>query len=1280
MTRPDLHLGSFHPSRKRAFRRTKLWLPVLEDLEPRQLLANVQWINPNSGSWFVGSNWSTGKVPALADDVVINVNGATPTVTIASGDVSVHSVTADDPLVVSTATLTVEAASDLSGSLALTNGTLAVAGGSTAISGGTVSGTGGSFSVSQGATLDLTGNRTATYTGDFTGSGQGTLALKGGTLAIGAASASFDFPAGLFQWTGGTITGSSLTIASGSFLTLSGPLGKYYSGGTLTNLGTIDMTGQGSLDFATGTPDTNPGTLDNAGLVDFQGDESFVCGSLSHSGTFNNSGTLLKSAGSGQAEFSGVNFNNAATGKVEVDNGSLALWAGTNAGGNYTVAAGTVLDLTRSANATFTGNYTGSGAGTVQLGDNSRIAIGSGGATFDFPAGMLQWTGGTITGSPLTIASGSFLTLSGPLGKYYSGGTLTNLGTINMTGQGSLDFATGTPDTNPGTLDNAGLVDFQGDESFVCGSLSQSGTFNNSGTLLKSAGSGQAEFSGVDFNNAATGKVRVDSGSLALWAGTNAGGNYTVAVGTVLDLTQSANATFTGNYTGSGAGTVQLGDNSRIAIGSGGATFDFPAGVLQWTGGTITGSPLTIASGSFLTLSGPLGKYYSGGTLTNLGTIKMTGQGSLDFATGAPDTNPGTLDNAGLVDFQGDESFVCGSLSQSGTFNNSGTLLKSAGSGQAEFSGVDFNNAATGKVRVDSGSLALWGGTDAGGDYTLAPGTILDLTQSANATFTGNYTGSGAGTVQLGDNSRITVGSPGATFDFPSGMLQWTAGAITGSPLTIAGGSFLTLSGSLGKYLGGGTLENFGTIDVTGQGSLDFASSVPDTNPGTLDNAGLIDFQGDESFVCESLSQSGTFTNSGTLLKSGGTSISQISPHLLFDNASGTVDVQQRTLSVGADCPEFAGGGVLSGGTWRVGGGATLTFTKDGTITTNQADIILGGPGEHFPNLSTLAANAGTLDLEGGATFKTAGNLTNSGSLIAGPASTLDVAGTFTQTASGDLTTEIGGEPASGLFGMLACTGAAALDGTLTISVVNGYGPSTGDTYTVMTYPSETGDFTTIIRGTPGGGPLFIEATNSTSVTVSATENASDLAIGPVGIQVPASASPGQPVTISYTAENLSSSTTAVSTWIDSVYVSLSDSFDSSAILVGRVTHDGAVAGHSSYTGAISDPLPPLVPGDYRIYVEVDSRESVPDPDRSNNTADAATEINVGYPTLTVGTPVSAPIQDGQEVYYAIALPAGSATLITATFAAPMAAAFMSATSSRRLPAASTSRRPIPRR
>src|SRR5438309_2039332 len=60
--------------------------PNVESLEDRTLLATINWINPGSGLFDVGSNWSGGVVPGANDVAVIDTGGTAATITIQNGD------------------------------------------------------------------------------------------------------------------------------------------------------------------------------------------------------------------------------------------------------------------------------------------------------------------------------------------------------------------------------------------------------------------------------------------------------------------------------------------------------------------------------------------------------------------------------------------------------------------------------------------------------------------------------------------------------------------------------------------------------------------------------------------------------------------------------------------------------------------------------------------------------------------------------------------------------------------------------------------------------------------------------------------------------------------------------------------------------------------------------------------------------------------------------------------------------------------------------------------
>ena len=172
---------------------------------------------------------------------------------------------------------------------------------------------------------------------------------------------------------------------------------------------------------------------------------------------------------------------------------------------------------------------------------------------------------------------------------------------------------------------------------------------------------------------------------------------------------------------------------------------------------------------------------------------------------------------------------------------------------------------------------------------------------------------------------------------------------------------------------------------------------------------------------------------------------------------------------------------------------------------------------------------------------------------------------------------------------------------------------------------------------------------NPTSVTIASTASASDLAVGSISVPT-VTETPGQPVSISFQVNNLSVTATPenLASWADSVYLSLSPTFDDTAVLLGRITHQGALAGNSSYSETVTDPLPGLAPGTYHVFAVADSRELLPDPNRANNTVVASTLLTIGYPALSLGHQVTGTISSGQDAYYEVTLPAGSATRIMA--------------------------------
>ena len=204
-----------------------------------------------------------------------------------------------------------------------------------------------------------------------------------------------------------------------------------------------------------------------------------------------------------------------------------------------------------------------------------------------------------------------------------------------------------------------------------------------------------------------------------------------------------------------------------------------------------------------------------------------------------------------------------------------------------------------------------------------------------------------------------------------------------------------------------------------------------------------------------------------------------------------------------------------------------------------------------------------------------AGNFANTASLTLGPAATMSVAGTYTQGPSGSLTIGIGGTPASGQFGTLRISGAAALAGGIGSTAMNGYELVAGDSYKIATYASQTGGANLSFAGLDNGRFAFFQPeVESTSIVLETTTNAADLVPQPA--TAPASGTVGQTITLSDTIDNLSSNAASPS-WVDSYYLSPEPTLAESAVLLGRVERTTGVAGNSSYTSTLHAAIPPVL-------------------------------------------------------------------------------------------------------
>jgi len=711
--------------------------------DPVSPAATVRWQSAVSGNWSDGSKWSTGYAPGAGDDVIIDIAGY-------------YTVIVDTSVAVKSLTL-----------------------------GGASGGT---------QTLSIGSSRTLTLNGDSTVGASGVMALSGGTLD-GAGSLTVD---GAFDWSGGTVQSTGVFTVN-STLDFSGTSGKFMDGCTITNKGTANVTGTGIVYFQNGA------SFDNqAGATfDFQTDAD-----LNYSGgaatTFNNAGTLTKSGGAGTSTI-GLVFNN--TGQVNVSSGILELKGGGAYTGDFAIASGCTLQFCGGTHSLDGVDFTGSGTVKVTAGEVDTTGSGatvsnattmalSGG----YPApifggdgpltlnGPSEWGHVTIQGTG-ALTNNATMTISGADAKIMDTRTITNKGTANVTGTGIVYFQNGA------SFDNqAGATfDFQTDAD-----LNYSGgaatTFNNAGTLTKSGGAGTSTI-GLVFNN--TGQVNVSSGILELKGGGAYTGDFAIASGCTLQFCGGTHSLDGVDFTGSGTVKVTAGEVDTTGSGatvsnattmalSGG----YPApifggdgpltlnGPSEWGHVTIQGTG-ALTNNATMTISGADAKIMDTRTITNKGTANVTGTGIVYFQNGA------SFDNqAGATfDFQTDAD-----LNHSGgaatTFNNAGTLTKSAGTGTATID-MDFTNS--GGVDVNTGSLIF------GKNLTNNSGGVVAVASGASMSVNGTLTNNG----ELRQTQDVNGSSDTAFFDtggYGGAILNANGADLGSTTVTIKGNQDCTTS------------------------------------------------------------------------------------------------------------------------------------------------------------------------------------------------------------------------------------------------------------------------------------------------------------------------------------------------------------------------------------------------------------------------------------------------------------------------------------------------------
>jgi fibronectin-binding autotransporter adhesin len=1001
------------------------------------------------------------------------------------------------------------------------------------IAGGTVDG---------GASTTLT-----TTTGGLTING----AVKGTTTTLTSAGAINEGAGGVI--TAGTLTGSSVNGTTlnganlvgtlGSFsasnfaltnaqaLTVSGPLTT--TGGT-GNIGLTTSSGVLSVNTVLSGSDVNLNSAGNLTLTnDIDGStvELASGGSIAQSGGVLTAGTLSGSS-VGSTALGDVNLvsslgNFTAAGFSLTNGQALTVATGdTVNGGTSTSLTTTTGDLT--INGTVKGTTTTlTSAGAINEGAggvvNATTLTGSSTGDTTLNGANLVGTLGSFSAVNFALTNAQALAVSGPLTTTGNIGLTTTSGALNVTtalagNAVNLTGASGITLNNNVTTSAGqtytGAVTLGADATLASsgnGAIGFTSTVNGAHNLAVNTG-GATTFGGVVGGTAALASLTTDAGG-----STSLGGNVTTSgaqhYGDAVLLGSNAtlattNSAVTFDSTLDNATATQR--SLTINAGSGAVTFTGAAGGgangallgLTTHSGTFSANALTIGSGG-LSVTSTAGAISQGGAFTVAGASS--------FNAGA---NAITLGNLGN-NFTGAVSLIGGNVS---LVNNAATTLGTSTVGGTLDVGSNGALTQTGALTVTGAATFTQNNTTAGATQDILLGT------QANDFKSGVTFASGAGAA-INNLSLKNIDATPGTLTLPANVagdltLNYTNAALTvpvigvGGTLDVTAGGGITINGNVTTGLGqtynsAVTLGADATLASTGNGAIDFVSTVDGAHALTVNTGGLTTFDGAVggttaltnliTDAAGSTMLSGNVTTSGfqyyhdAVTLGGDAVLSSTGDFVEFDstvdgahaltvntpslgtaflgNVGGTTALTSLTLGTGGIT--YLAGNVTTSGAQTYGNAVTLLGTSPQTLTGSAVDFV-----STLDGAQALTVNASGVTTFGGAVG--ASQALTSLTTDAGGTTTLggNVSTTGAQTYSDAVA--LGGDAT------LASSGGGAIDFGSTVNGAHNLAVNTGGATT----------FGGVVGGTAALASLTTDAGGNTTlsgdVTTSGTQHYGD--------------------------------------------------------------------------------------------------------------------------------------------------------------------------------------------
>jgi hypothetical protein len=498
--------------------------------------------------------------------------------------------------------------------------------------------------------------------------------------------------------------------------------------------------------------------------------------------------------------------------------------------------------------------------------------------------------------------------------------------------------------------------------------------------------------------------------------------------------------------------------NALITPPNSSVTLDIDATIDNLTVGS--GDSFSIGSGNTLTFQAS-----GGSTISNAGTITLASGGSISI--GAENS---LVLNGGIVLSGGSISGATGgeALTNSDTmtgygtisgvgFTNDWSITVTGGTLTVNSNSQGFNN--DGSVQINVGAtlkingMLLQGYPNNNSELSMNGGTLI-----ASGGFSNGY----LNVTQINDGSSVTV--TGVLNNAGYIQLSQSTMTINGNATNVAGDNFAVFYASNGS-----TLDIKGTVtqqqgidnefDIAGGSAANIGGSFKDYGSSSVGSGGVGIGTGSTLTVHKDFDDTG-----GVVSVSGGSALNvgrNFNIRNADDNDLGILNVTKGSVTTVEGSLLNSFGAVLIDNT-------SVLNAESGYQVTGGNPTYFGRP-FHFGNTvvdGVLNAGGTGINIHGGTLTGTGlinGNVTMGGRLIAGdePApGTLTIHGNYTQMPGATLIDPIA---SLGESSMLEVTGAADLfGGVLDIDLLNGFVPTAGETFEVMSYGSLDGAFTRV--------------------------------------------------------------------------------------------------------------------------------------------------------------------------------------------------------------------------